>query len=90
MSSLPSFVVLVNLHLCANFFLRFWTSFSSPASAVEIINCLLRAPILSTMDFKILTKCIMVASIFFSLSSCAPLKLQEQSEDPDISRNAVR
>lgn len=38
------------------------------------------------MGFKFLTNCIMVASIFFSLSSCAPLKLQE-SEDPDINRN---
>ena len=42
------------------------------------------------MGFKILTECIMAASILFSLSSCAPLKLQEKSEDPDIYRNAVR
>lgn len=48
------------------------------------------APILSTMGLKTMTQCIMLASIFFSLSSCAPLKLQEENEDPDIYRNVVR
>ena len=60
------------------------------ASAAEIINSLLRAPILSKMGFKMKTKCMLVASIFVSLASCAPLKLQEENEDPDIYRNAVR
>lgn len=74
---------------CVSIFFRFRTSFSSAVS-VEILYSLLRAPFLSTMAFYIFTKCIMVASIFFSLSSCAPIKLQEGNEDPDLYRNAVR
>ena len=75
--------------VCQFVFSDFGRRFLRPFLLQRFINSLLRAPILSTMGFKFLTHCITVASIFFSLSSCAPLKLQE-NEDPDIYRNVVR
>ena len=45
---------------------------------------------LSTMAFYIATNCVIVASIFFPLLSCAPLTSQEAQEDPDLYRTAVR